>query len=265
METRTGFEVTSLFSLFTGMNYFTCEVCGNEYDKVFEVHMDGKVHVFDSFECAIQALAPTCANCGSRIIGHGMEAGGVFDCSARLCETVRPPRAGGSGPARKGREFSMKTMRKSVATKKAVHKATGTRVGEIMTRGVETVKPEDTLQIAARKMKEHDIGFLPVCSGERLVGTLSDRDIAVRAVAAGFDPRSTPIKEFATSQTVWCFEDEGVDEAARKMEDNQVRRMIVVRRDDRRLVGVVSLGDLAANGTQKLSSEVLQSVSPLAA
>jgi NAD-dependent SIR2 family protein deacetylase len=82
METRAGFEVTSLFSLFTGMNYFTCEVCGNEYDKVFEVHMDGKVHVFDSFECAIQALAPTCANCGSRIIGHGMEAGGVFYCSA---------------------------------------------------------------------------------------------------------------------------------------------------------------------------------------
>ncbi len=56
----------------------TCEVCGNQYDKAFEVRMGGKTHVFDSFECAIQALAPTCAHCGCRIIGHGIEAGGVF-------------------------------------------------------------------------------------------------------------------------------------------------------------------------------------------
>jgi hypothetical protein len=60
----------------------TCEVCGNKYDKAFEVRMGGKTHVFDSFECAIQALAPTCAHCGCRIIGHGMEAGGVFYCCA---------------------------------------------------------------------------------------------------------------------------------------------------------------------------------------
>ncbi len=69
-------------SLLTGKCYFTCEVCGNEYDKAFEVHMDGKTHVFDSFECAIQALAPVCDNCGCRILGHGMEAGGLFYCSA---------------------------------------------------------------------------------------------------------------------------------------------------------------------------------------
>lgn len=69
-------------SLLSGKSYFTCEVCGNEYDKAFEVHMDGKAHVFDSFECAIQALAPTCANCGGRIIGHGLEAGDIFYCCA---------------------------------------------------------------------------------------------------------------------------------------------------------------------------------------
>ena len=69
-------------NLFKGKGHAACEVCGNEYDKAFEVHMDGKTHVFDSFECAIQALAPKCAHCGCRIIGHGMEANGLFYCCA---------------------------------------------------------------------------------------------------------------------------------------------------------------------------------------
>jgi Rieske Fe-S protein len=65
----------------------TCEVCGNEYDKTFEVRLkDGKAHVFDSFECAIHALAPTCAHCGCRVIGHGVEAGGVFYCCAHCAD-----------------------------------------------------------------------------------------------------------------------------------------------------------------------------------
>jgi hypothetical protein len=64
----------------------TCEVCGNQYDKAFEVRMGGKTHVFDSFECAIHALAPTCAHCGCRIIGHGMEANGAFYCCAHCAE-----------------------------------------------------------------------------------------------------------------------------------------------------------------------------------
>ena len=64
----------------------TCEVCGNRYDKAFEVRMGGKTHVFDSFECAIQALAPTCAHCGCRVIGHGVEAGGVIYCCAHCAD-----------------------------------------------------------------------------------------------------------------------------------------------------------------------------------
>lgn len=59
-----------------------CEVCGNDYDKTFEVRMNGRAHMFDSFECAIQALAPVCAHCGCRIIGHGIEAGGQIYCGA---------------------------------------------------------------------------------------------------------------------------------------------------------------------------------------
>jgi CBS domain-containing protein len=154
--------------------------------------------------------------------------------------------------------------RKSSSRLKAKAKPAGTQLKEIMTPNVVVVSPTDTLQIAARKMQERDIGFLPVCDGERLVGTLSDRDIAVRAVAAGFDPRTTPVRDFATAHVVWCFDDEPVDEAAQKMQEKQIRRLMVLDRDQRRLVGVVSLGDLAVNGTRELSGEVLESVSPAA-
>jgi hypothetical protein len=64
----------------------TCEVCGNRYDKSFQIDMDGDSHVFDSFECAIHALAPTCDNCGIKIIGHGMESNGSFYCCAHCAE-----------------------------------------------------------------------------------------------------------------------------------------------------------------------------------
>jgi len=67
-------------------NGMRCEVCGNVYDKSFEIHIGGASHIFDSFECAIHALAPTCAHCGCRVIGHGMEADGVFYCCAHCAE-----------------------------------------------------------------------------------------------------------------------------------------------------------------------------------
>ena len=136
------------------------------------------------------------------------------------------------------------------------------KIRELMTPNVVVVSPDDTLQIAARKMQERDIGFLPVCDGQRLIGTLSDRDITVRAVAEGRDPKSTPVREFASPQPVWCFDDQDVGEAARRMQEKQVRRLMVLRREDKHLVGVVSLGDLAANGTREISSEVLESTSP---
>jgi CBS domain-containing protein len=90
------------------------------------------------------------------------------------------------------------------------------KISKIMTPNVVVVSPNDNLQTAARKMLERDIGFLPVCDGERLIGTLSDRDIAIRAVSAGHDPRSAQVREFATPQAVWCFDDEDVDDAAQR-------------------------------------------------
>lgn len=155
-------------------------------------------------------------------------------------------------------------MKKTAGKTNSKAKGTASRIKlkEIMTPNVVVVNSDDTLQSAARKMKERDIGFLPVCDGQRLVGTLSDRDITVRAVAAGHDPKATPVREFATPQTVWCFDDEDVGEAAQKMQENKVRRLMVLHRDDKQLVGVVSLGDLAVNGTKEISSEVLESTSP---
>ena len=157
----------------------------------------------------------------------------------------------------------MKTSAKKSSTR-TKRTASSMKLKQIMTPDVVVVGPNDTLQIAARKMQERDIGFLPVCDGQRLIGTLSDRDITVRAVASGHDPKVAQVREFVTPQTVWCFDDEEVDQAARKMQDNQVRRLMVLHRDDKSLVGVVSLGDLAANGTHKISSEVLASTSPQA-
>jgi hypothetical protein len=77
-----GPEEETAASLFVSDQYRVCEVCGNEYDKCFEVLLRGELHIFDCFECAIHAMAPRCAHCGCAVIGHGMEADGVFYCCA---------------------------------------------------------------------------------------------------------------------------------------------------------------------------------------
>ena len=135
------------------------------------------------------------------------------------------------------------------------------KVKDIMTSNVECVWPEDTLQEAALKMKEMGIGPLPVCDRLHIVGMLTDRDIAIRGVAAGRDPRSTTVRDVMTREVIRCFEDEEVEEAERLMQSRQVRRILVVNRDER-LVGIVSLGDLAAEiGNPQRVGEVLQDVS----
>ncbi|HET9908311.1 MAG TPA: CBS domain-containing protein [Anaerolineales bacterium] len=130
-----------------------------------------------------------------------------------------------------------------------------------MTTDVETICPDDTLQTAAQKMRDRDIGFLPVCDGDRLIGVLSDRDVIVRALADGMDSSAIVGRDLITSPAIYCFDDQGLDEAAKLMHDNQIRRLVVLDRDNKQMVGVISLGDLAINVDDKLSVEVLQSVS----
>ena len=137
------------------------------------------------------------------------------------------------------------------------------QVKEVMTRGAECISPDATLQEAARKMKDLDVGPLPVCGdNDRLVGMLTDRDITVRAVAEGKDPRTTKVRDAMTEGVTYCFEDDDVAEAARLMREKQVRRLVVLNRD-KRLAGIVSLGDLAVQtgGDQQVAGKTLEGVS----
>ncbi len=135
-------------------------------------------------------------------------------------------------------------------------------VRDVMTKGAECVRPGNSLREAAHKMKTLDVGPLPVCGdNDRLVGMLTDRDIAVRAVAEACDPRTTTVKDVMTPDVVYCFEDQDVREAARLMQEHQVRRLVVLNRDNR-LAGIVSLGDLAVEtGDEKLAGRTLEEVS----
>jgi CBS domain-containing protein len=135
------------------------------------------------------------------------------------------------------------------------------KLSEIMTRDVVVLQPDDSLQFAAKKMRDRNIGFLPVCDGETLIGVLSDRDITIRALAEGMDVNIMLGRDLMTAPAIYCFEDQDVKEAARIMEENQIRRLVILSRDDKRLVGVVSLGDLARNESAARSGKVLKKVS----
>lgn len=132
---------------------------------------------------------------------------------------------------------------------------------EIMTREPEVVSPQDSLKEAAHKMKDLNVGVMPVCDGKRVVGMLTDRDITVRATAEGRDPNSTRVEEAMTPEPVYAFEDQDDREAARMMERNQIRRLIVVDHE-KHLAGVVSLGDLAVKaGNDELTGEATEQIS----
>lgn len=122
------------------------------------------------------------------------------------------------------------------------------QIRDIMTKDVELVNPSTTLKEAARKMRDADTGFLPVGENDRLVGTVTDRDITVRCVAEGADPNSAAVRDAMTDDLVFVFDDQDSSEAAQLMSERAVRRLPVLNRD-KRLVGIVSIGDVAAKGS----------------
>jgi CBS domain-containing protein len=117
------------------------------------------------------------------------------------------------------------------------------KIRDVMTRTAELTTPDDTLRHAAQMMKECDCGVLPVAEGDRLVGMLTDRDIAVRGIAAGKGP-DAKVREAMTEEVLYCFDDEDLSHVCQNMAEIQVRRLPVMNRD-KRLVGIVSLSDLA--------------------
>ena len=132
-------------------------------------------------------------------------------------------------------------------------------IREIMTSKVEVLSPQDSVQLAACRMRDEDVGSVPVVSADRLVGYVTDRDITVRAVAAGREP-STPVSEVMTVGVLACFEDEDVEAVAEKMAVHQVRRLPVLTRANR-LCGIVSLGDIATKGADEAAEEALSEIS----
>jgi CBS domain-containing protein len=133
------------------------------------------------------------------------------------------------------------------------------QISDLMTPNPQTVKSDDTLQRAARIMDELNVGALPVFENDRLVGMLTDRDIVVRSTSAGQDPRTTPVKEAMTIDPLTLHPDASVEDVLRMMEEHQLRRMPVLDSTGA-LVGIVSLGDLAAAGTPE-AADALEAIS----
>jgi CBS domain-containing protein len=132
------------------------------------------------------------------------------------------------------------------------------KISEIMTRNVQTVRPEQSIQEVASLMSRIDSGALLVEENDRLVGMVTDRDIALRAVAEGLGC-DTPVRQVMSGNVCYCFEDEDVQHVAQNMADIQKRRLPVLSRE-KRLIGVVSLGNIASARSEKTSSTVLRGV-----
>ena len=119
-------------------------------------------------------------------------------------------------------------------------------IQDVMTRDVTSVSPDDTVRRAAQLMKELDIGAVPVCDGPKLVGMLTDRDITIRSSAEGQAPESTRVGDGMSTEVRTCYATQSVEEVLAEMGDEQIRRVPVVDQQSHSLVGIVSLGDIAA-------------------
>jgi CBS domain-containing protein len=131
---------------------------------------------------------------------------------------------------------------------------------DLMSRNVDVISPDMTIGEAAKRMRDGDFGMMPVGQDDRMIGTISDRDIAIRAVAEGKDAL-TKVREVMSEGVTWVYEDESVEDAAMIMSERQVRRLPVVSRD-KRLVGIVALGDFAVESSEiRPAAEALSGIS----
>ena len=131
---------------------------------------------------------------------------------------------------------------------------------DLMSRDVKVISPNMSIREAAKEMRDGDFGMLPVGENDRMIGTISDRDIAIRAVAEGKDS-ATKVRDVMSEGIAWAYEDDSVEEAAKIMSKRQVRRLPVVDRD-KRLVGIVALGDFAVESSEiRPAAEALSEIS----
>ena len=133
------------------------------------------------------------------------------------------------------------------------------KVSDAMSRDVQVVSPEQSIRDAARTMASIDAGVLPVGENDRLIGVITDRDITIRAVAEGKAP-TTKVREVMSQEVLYCYDDQDLDEVAKNMGDMKVRRMPVVNRE-KRLVGIISFGDLARNESVGTTGQTISTIS----
>lgn len=134
------------------------------------------------------------------------------------------------------------------------------QIQDVMTADVSYVRPDTPILEIARKMRDADIGATPVVENDRLIGMVTDRDIVVRALAAGGDVTAKTARDAMSSGVLYCYADEAIEAVLGNMGEQQVRRLPVVNRE-KRLVGVVSLGDLALSGKRRAAGEALKEIS----
>ena len=133
-------------------------------------------------------------------------------------------------------------------------------IREVMTSNPRTIEADKPVADAAKLMRDEDVGLAPIVEGDRLVGTLTDRDIAIRVVAEGKDPASTPVREVASTEVVTVDPEQDLDEALNLMAQHQVRRIPVVEQDGR-LVGVVAQADVARQADEHQTGELVEQIS----
>jgi CBS domain-containing protein len=134
------------------------------------------------------------------------------------------------------------------------------KVKQAMHEAVHWVNPSASIKELAKLMLEHDIGAIPIGENDRLVGMVTDRDIVCRCVAAGLDMSQTAARDVMSRGIVYCRDEEEVDDAARIMETKKIRRLPVINKD-KRMVGMLSIGDVCHAGSRELTGEVMQAVS----
>lgn len=134
------------------------------------------------------------------------------------------------------------------------------QIKEVMSQNVKCVTPEASLFEVAELMRDMNVGSLPVCDNDKVTGIVTDRDIVVKTLVGGMDPQTACARDVMSTPIVYCFEDDELGDAARLMEVKQIRRLAVMNRN-KRLVGIVSLGDIAVRGSEYLSGEILEKVS----
>jgi len=134
------------------------------------------------------------------------------------------------------------------------------KVKDLMTQDVDFIKPDTFLKEAAIKMRDMNVGVLPVGSKDGLLGILTDRDITIRAAAEGRDPSKTKVKDVMTREVAVVREESDIHEAANIMEEKQIRRLLVIDRNEK-ICGIISLGDIAVERDKNLTGEILKKVS----